>query len=995
MVRKNLTAAAVGLAATIWVVTAHLLGWLDWLEFKSMDLRVRYANSIPEDPADQICCIDIDDGSVASVGAWPWTRDLQAALISVPAELGARAIVVDLTFNEPATIRAAPPPDADLTLDPGELLAEALPVRLPDTDLRDAIGRAGNVFLAVHYSGARSVSDEGVRDVERLLESGVRDESEIARRLNISPQSASDLAFASRLIRVLADDPNVSDVRAAEQLQAPIERVRRLLESARQIALLRALSAALRENPALLSGPRNEGARQLYETLPHAPPFEQPSQVRAAAAQAVRNMLGLDATIPPDEGLRERIGPVAPRVPTVVPVYFLLARAARGCGFVAFDPDSDGVMRRTAIAAAYGDRVMLQLAFRAACELLGASTRDISAEPGRVVVRRRGGPPLVVQVDAQGRALVPFVPRRDWTRQFGEHVPADAICVVHDLRETIVANERDQRKAARQFFASERVPGAEGYRELCAELDSYELALDAERLRENESAASLHRQVIAQIHERLRAHERQAGAEIRAASSQPAEPAAKQEFEALVRGLDYLAQRRGEVDASAARYQAEIDRSLAWLRARVDGRVCVLGYSATSVADMTPIPTHPRAAGMIAHANLINGMLTGRLVTWATPAANGVLAGLLGATITLMSLALRPRAALLVMLMAVASYGLVAATLFYTQTYLLGVTPAIGAMATSYMGVAVYRYIFVDRERRQLTTALSQYTSATLARQMAEKPELCKRAETREVTAIFTDLAGFTSLSEQIGAERTQRVLNVALGRFSEAMLRHEAMINKFIGDGIFAFWNPVIYPQPDHASRAVETAIDLFAALDALRSEMSRSGGDEAFAQLALRVGVATGNAVVGPCGSEDKYDYTCIGDSVNVASRLESANKVFGTRILVSGATRAAAGDGFAYRPLGGVQVKGKLQAVPVFELLGRSSDVSPADVAYAEQFGAAVRKFQSRDFRTALEQLEACRALRPDDKAAGAYVSAAADCLMRPPPDDWNGGVELHEK
>lgn len=346
-------------------------------------------------------------------------------------------------------------------------------------------------------------------------------------------------------------------------------------------------------------------------------------------------------------------------------------------------------------------------------------------------------------------------------------------------------------------------------------------------------------------------------------------------------------------------------------------------------------------------------------------------------------------------LLAVAYVAVAGGLTFYAWSYWIALTPPIAALLLSYVAVVVHRYLFLERESRQITRALSQYTSATLARKMAEDAELCQRAEEREVTAMFTDLADFTAISERIGAERTQRVLNVSLGCFSDVMIRHEGMVNKFIGDGIFAFWNPVIYPQDDHARRACATALDLQTALSELIEEQLHSDGDEVFQELVLRIGVATGNAVVGPCGSEQKYDYTCIGDSVNVASRLESANKFYGTRILVSGTAREQAGDGFEYRWLGGVQVKGKTQAVQIYELLGRADCVAKEKLIHAERFAHAVTAFQQRRWTAALEAFEQARAASPSESAAQKYIAAIERFTADPPPDDWNGALELTEK
>ena len=159
--------------------------------------------------------------------------------------------------------------------------------------------------------------------------------------------------------------------------------------------------------------------------------------------------------------------------------------------------------------------------------------------------------------------------------------------------------------------------------------------------------------------------------------------------------------------------------------------------------------------------------------------------------------------------------------------------------------------------------------------------------------------------------------------------------------------------------------------------------------------MGLASGPAVVGPCGSEQKYDYTCIGDTVNVAARLESANKFYGTRILVSGTTREQVGEEFAFRPLGGVRVKGKVQPVPIHELLGRAGEVSDELREYAGAFGQAVELFQQQKWPAAGEAFTACRRQRPDDLAAERYLETIARFSAQPPPDDWDGAIKLTEK
>jgi adenylate cyclase len=166
-------------------------------------------------------------------------------------------------------------------------------------------------------------------------------------------------------------------------------------------------------------------------------------------------------------------------------------------------------------------------------------------------------------------------------------------------------------------------------------------------------------------------------------------------------------------------------------------------------------------------------------------------------------------------------------------------------------------------------------------------------------------------------------------------------------------------------------------------------------FAQLAMRIGVGSGPVFVGDYGSENKLDYTCMGDTVNLASRLEGANKVFGTSIMVNGAARDAAGDSFVFRPLGSLQVKGQTVAVRVYGLLGHAGQVNGDILRFAELFEEAVGAFARRDWTGAISQFERCFEIRPEDPGVRFYVTTIRKFMELPPREGWNGGVELTEK
>jgi len=999
--RQNLAGVAIGLFATAAVLGAYLSGALDWLEKMTLDLRFSYTNSMVASP--EIALLDVSDRDLELVGRWPWARDQQAPLVAIPAEFGARLVLVDLTWLEPEAIRSVTPDDADVSFDPAELAADVtLPRVQPDTMLSQAIAGA-HAYLAYHYA---DVDIEHSESFSRAVDALLRGEEAEARRqadriqerlrAHIRDKSELDLQRPldrARLVVKLLGDPELDDELAAHPPGWDEEFLTRAIERCREAAVRRRLVEWFDADPARWHRPPHELVRAFYATLTSRS-YDDDTRLKRALLQAYREVLSFTETTRRPLGPAERFAAIAPAVDVIEPVYFTHARVAQRCGFSTFEPDRDGTVRRLALLRTHRGCLLSQLGFSVAWDALGLTPERVSVEPGRLTLRPQGRPPLVIQLDAAGRMLVPWVRGREWTRQF-DHLPASSVLELHQLRQARRHNDAELRRLLVQALSHPGLPRFHEVARLLGQVDSLAAQREqAQRRGDPQLAAWLEEQtgaILAEAEQAERELRRLLDSAADAASVEAGRP--PPDAAAELRGLlaDADAYRRGNavVDARIGPVQSR-------LRKHFEGRICLVGYTATALADMRPIPTHPSAPGVMAHANLLSGLLTGRLVRWTSAANDTVVAALCGVLVTLVSVGLRPRLAALLVLFAAAAYLAIAGALvFWRWSYWIALTPATAAMIFPFFCVAVYRYVFVDFERRQLSTALSQYTSRQIAKQVADNPELCRRAETREVTAMFTDLRGFTGISERIGAERTQKILNACLGRFTEVMLRHEGMVNKFIGDGIFAFWNPVIYPQPDHAGRACDTALDLLAALDDLRREQQRAGGDRVFDELFVRIGLATGKAVVGPCGSEQKYDYTCIGDSVNVASRLEAANKFFGTQILVNGSVLDHVNGRFACRALGGVQVKGRQQAVPVYELLGRAGQVPREALEYAELFGRGVQHIQRRAWPAAIETFQECLGRRPNDPAAASYLAAAKAFLETPPPADWSGALELTGK
>ena len=408
----------------------------------------------------------------------------------------------------------------------------------------------------------------------------------------------------------------------------------------------------------------------------------------------------------------------------------------------------------------------------------------------------------------------------------------------------------------------------------------------------------------------------------------------------------------------------------------------LLDFRATSLPVVTP--------GYVIHATALDNLLHGdglvrpallprtlALLIFATVtgALFGAIPGLRTSSVVAVSLAI--------------AYMGVALWVFSSfQLWLLIVTPVV-AVGLANLGVTGYGYLTVGRERKFLRNAFGRYVAPEVVDQLVKNPgQFALGGETRELTIMFADVAGFTTLSEGRPPAQLVQLMNECFTEITNVIQGHGGTVDKFIGDAVMAFWNaPVEYP--DHAARACRATQDLLKALVRLNVGWAARG----LPAISMRVGAATGPALVGNVGSSTKFNYTVMGDTVNLASRLEGAAKVFGTLNLVAGSTVQASTGAVSCRELDWLAVKGKSEAVPVFEVM--PGEATPNRIEAWERYAAGLAAYRARKFDEAIEQFEAALKAEPDDGPSKEMVARCNEYLVTPPPDDWRGEHVLHSK
>jgi adenylate cyclase len=662
---------------------------------------------------------------------------------------------------------------------------------------------------------------------------------------------------------------------------------------------------------------------------------------------------------------REQNADVLPPIPQFM-------EAIRGAGFTNSVIDKDGIRRRVNLVREVNGYWYLQLALPALMDRLG--NPEIELKKGALVLRgiRTGGEgelkDVVIPLDKENHVLIDW-PKTSYADSWTHFSFAHFSFLSRLERDIISYIEALSSLNAAVFPAS-------------AERTENLLALYAEDTR----VTGTFREAAEEICDSLMSEDLKHAENLAFSNPQLAEYISGE--------VDYAEQVSEYLKFALNDYSTELQG----IRDAVAGKTCIIGRVDTGTTDIGANPFFSEYPNPGTHAAVWETILKGingdaPFIRILSPFWSILLCLLLVITFSLVTtnirIVWRMQLALLTFVLTIAF----CAVLFVSTGLFLSPLIPFVVFFVSTLIREVAAFLHTDQEKRFIRKAFSTYLSEHVVAELEKHPEkLQLGGETRHITALFTDVRGFTSISEKLSAEKLVYLLNDYLSVISNCVLENDGIIDKYEGDAMIAFFNAPL-DLPDHAIRACTAAAAIKEAERELNARYLETGMSPV--PIWTRIGINTGDAVVGNMGTTTRMDYTMMGHTVNLASRLEGVNKVYGTGVMASESTVLETNDLFLTRSFDRVRVVGLQDPVRIYEILGLMGKVSPELRKQTGLFEEGCILYEKRQWEKAVEIFRSILGHNPDDTPSKLYLSRCEAFLKDPPPPDWDAVVNLTEK
>jgi len=424
----------------------------------------------------------------------------------------------------------------------------------------------------------------------------------------------------------------------------------------------------------------------------------------------------------------------------------------------------------------------------------------------------------------------------------------------------------------------------------------------------------------------------------------------------------------------------------------LDQRIILVGTTAPGLNDLRATPLNKEYPGVEAHANIISSILDGKYKQRPDFATSiDLIQNLVVGIILVFALSvLSPVLSILFTVTLTAFVILFNFWMYYSADFVLPVATVLLLILWLFLFNIAWGYLFEHRKGRAIVSLFGEYVAPELVAEMAEDPESYNmEGESRELSVLFADVRGFTTISEGLSPNALREYINLYLTAMSENIRGNRGTLDKYIGDAVMAFWGAPV-ALPNHASLAVMTALTMQATTKKLNQDFIARG----WPPLKIGIGLNTGQMRVGDMGSKIRRAYTVMGDAVNLSSRLEGITKVYGVGIVVGEMTQLAAPE-FAYRELDRVRVKGKLEPVPIYEPIARLSDLTDEMRVVIAQWHTALSLVRTQFWDDAEQIIKSLYSAHPDDGLYLLYLERIAIYRAQPPGNDWDGVTTFDTK
>lgn len=424
-----------------------------------------------------------------------------------------------------------------------------------------------------------------------------------------------------------------------------------------------------------------------------------------------------------------------------------------------------------------------------------------------------------------------------------------------------------------------------------------------------------------------------------------------------------------------------------------EGKIVLVGATAIGIYDMRNTPFSPVYPGLEIHATIIDNVITGQFLS--RPRWGLIIDFIIIIVLSSIMVLIIPRTTAfkssILSLSSILVYSIINVILFWKQNFWINIVYPVLNGFSVYISLTIYKYITEEKEKKKIRSAFSYYVAPAVVNEMLKNPEKLKLGgDKKELTVLFSDIRGFTSISEKMDPEELVKLLNEYLTEMTNIVFRHGGTLDKYMGDAIMAIYGAPL-EQEDHAHRACRTALDMLKSLELLNQKWQREGKK----RLEIGIGINTGDMMVGNMGSLQRFDYTVMGDAVNLGSRLEGANKSYMTNILISETTYEKVKEDFICLEVDSVRVKGKALPVKVYTILGEPQELPEIIFKAKEIFEKALSDYKRQDWDSAATNFREVLRIAPKLKVAEVYLKRCSDLKESPPGPDWDGVYEMKTK